>query len=194
MENHRKLIRIVLAITLVAASTQLAVHLAGCNKQAIQAVTISLLRQIPRTWLVLQTDEELTVANIDGGGLLLGPRAGMATAVRRTHWGINLEQVDGGDILVSGREVLIKLPDPDVFDAMIDMSSFRFLTRRSGLQAIADAVFGRSLFRELAKIACQTPPKFSPERINARRADFARRLNEQAAALFAAKDLVVRFE
>lgn len=189
-----KLINIILAIVVVAASTALAVYLAGCSQRTIRAVTVSILQQLPKSWLVLQTDEELTVATIDGGGLLLGPRSGMATAVRRTHWGVDLEKVVVEDIVVSGREVRIKLPDPAVFDSVVDMSSFRFLTRRSGLQAIADAVFGRSLFRELAEIACQTPLKFSPEQINARRAEFVRRLNEQAAALFEARDLRVQFQ
>ena len=194
METCMKLVRIVLAIALVAACAALGVHLAGCNKQAIQAVTISLLKQIPRTWLVLQTDEDLTVANIDGGGLLLGPRVGMATAVRRTHWGCELSDVSPGDIVVFGREVRIKLPDPVVFDTMVDMASFRFLTRRSGFQALADAICGRNLMRELAEIACRTPPEFCPEQIQARRTEFVRRLNEQAAGIFQAKDLTVRFE
>lgn len=189
-----KLLNIFLTIVVLTVSTALAVYLAGCNKRATRAVTINILSQIPRAWLVLRTDEEMIVAEVRGGGLLMGPRSGMAVAVRRTHWGLDLEKIVGEDIVVSGREVRVKLPDPAVFDTMVDMSSFRYILRRSGMHAIVDAVFGRQLFRELAELACRTPPKFSPEQINARRAEFARRLNEQAAALFAAKDLVVRFE
>lgn len=186
-----KFTNIILAIAVVA----MAVYFAGCNKRATRAVTVSILQQIPRAWLVLQTDEELTVATIDGGNLLFGPRSGMATAVRRTHWGLDLEKVVGENIVVSGREVRVKLPDPAVFDTVVDMSTFRCMTRRSGYFALADAVFmGRSLMQELAEIACRTPPKFSPEQIKSRRAEFARRLNEQAAALFAAKGLAVQFE
>ena len=118
----------------------------------------------------------------------------MAAAVRRTHWGIELSDIQLKDVVVFGREVRVKLPEPAVFDTIVDMSSFRFLTRRSGLQAIVDAVFGRSLFRELAELACRTPPKFNPEQIQTRRTEFVRRLNEQAAALFEAKDLHVLFE
>ena len=189
-----KLINLIVAIVVVALSAALAVYLAGCNQRATRAVTINILSQIPRAWLVLRTDEELTVAEVRGGGLLLGPRSGMAVAVRRTHWGLDLEKIVGEDIVVSGREVRVKLPEPAVFDTSVDMGSFRYLTLRSGLQAITDAIFGRNLMRELAEIACQTPPKFSPEQIQARRAEFVRRLNEQAAGLFQAKDLIVRFE
>ena len=74
------------------------------------------------------------------------------------------------------------------------MSTFRYMTRRSGIFAIADAFSGRSLLQELAEIACRTPPKFSPVQIQTRRTEYARRLNEQAAALFEAKDLRVKFE
>ena len=189
-----KFTNIVLAITVVATSIAMAVYFAGCNKRATRAVTVSILQQIPRAWLILQTDEELTVATIDGGNLLFGPRSGMATAVRRTHWGLDLETVVGENIVVSGREVRVKLPDPAVFDTVVDMSTFRYMTRRSGLFAIADAFTGHSLLKELAEIACRTPPKFSPEQIQTRRTEFVRRLNEQAATLFAAKGLAVQFE
>ena len=190
-----KFTNIILAIAVVATSLAMAVYFAGCNKRVTRAVTVSILQQIPRAWLVLQTDEELNVATIDGGNLLFGPRSGMATAVRRTHWGLDLEKVVGENIVVSGREVRIKLPDPEVFDSVVDMSTFRCMTRRSGFYALADSVvFGRSLFRELAELACRTPPKFNPEQIKSRRSEFARRLNEQAAALFEAKSLNVRFE
>ena len=189
-----KFTNIVLAITVVATSIAMAVYFAGCNKRATRAVTVSILQQIPRAWLVLQTDEELTVATIDGGNLLFGPRSGMATAVRRTHWGLDLETVVGENIVVSGREVRIKLPDPAVFDTSIDMGSFRYLTRRSGFHALGDVLWGRSLFSELAEIACQTPPKYTAEQIQARRSDFILRLNEQAKKLFEARDLHVQFE
>lgn len=190
-----KLINIILMLVVVAACTAAAVYLAGCNQRTARALTISILQQLPRSWLVLQTDEELTVAEIHGGGWLLGSRSGMAVAVRRTHWALNLERISSEDIVVSEREVSIKLPAPEVFDSVVDMSTFRCMTRRSGFYALADAViFGRSLLQELAEIACQTPPEFSPEQIQARRAEFVRRLNEQAATLFAAKGLAVQFE
>lgn len=189
-----KLLNIFLTIVVLTVSTALAVYLAGCNKRATRAVVVSLLQQIPRSCLVMETAEELTLASVDGGSMLLGPRCGMAAAVRRSHWGIELSDIQLKDVVVSGREVRVKLPDPIVFDTAVDLASFRFLTRRSGLQAITDAVLGRSLFRELAEIACQTPPKYSLEQIQTRRTEFARRLNKQAAALFEAKDLRVKFE
>lgn len=189
-----KLLNTILAIVAVAAGTALAVYLAGCNQRAIRAVTVSVLQQLPRSWLVLQTDEEMAVAEVRGGGLLLGPRSGIAVAVRRTHWGINLDQVVDEDIVVSGRAVRIKLPEPAVFDTSIDMGSFRYLTRRSGFHALGDVLWGRSLFSELAEIACQTPPKYTAEQIQARRSDFILRLNEQAKKLFEARDLHVQFE
>jgi len=185
---------IFLTIVVLTVGAALAVYLAGFNKRAVQRVVVSVLQQIPRSYLVLESAEELSVATIDGGSILWGPRRGMASAVRRTHWGCDLARIRPGDIVVSGREVRIKLPDPVVFDTMVDMASFRFLTRRSGFQALADAVFGRSLMQELAEIACRTPPEFCPEQIQARRTEFVRRLNEQAAGLFQAKDLTVRFE
>ena len=190
-----KIFHIILVVAMVAACTALAVYLSGCSQRVTRAVTINILSQIPRACLVLRTDEELVVAEVSGGGMLLGPRCGMAVAIRRTHWAINLERVSAEDIMVSGHEVRIKLPDPEVFDSVIDMSSFRCTTRRSGFYALADAVFmGRSLMQELAEIACRTPPKFSPEQIQTRKTEFVRRLNEQAKALFEAKGLAVQFE
>ncbi len=189
-----KLLNIILAIVAVAVGIALTVYLPGCSQRVTRSVTISILQQIPRAWLVMQTDEELTVAEIRGGGWLLGPRSGMAMAVRKTHWGLNLDKIVGEDIVVYKREVRIKLPDPAVFDSVVDMTSFRFMTRRSGFYAIADAFSGRSLMQELADIACRTPAKFSQEQIQARRSEFIRRLNEQAATLFESKGLTVQFQ
>ena len=188
-----KYFNIIVAIVVVALSAARAVYLAGCSKRAIQNVTVQLLRQIPRSYLVLESAEELTVATIDGGSILWGPRRGMASAVRRTHWGCDLARIRHEDIAVSGQEVHVKLPDPSVFDSAIDLGTFRYLTQRTGFQALADAICGRSLMRELAEIACRTPPKFTPEEIQAKRAVFVHRLNSQASGLFEAKGLTVRF-
>ena len=189
-----KSFNIFLTIVVLTVGAALAVYLAGCHKQVVRAVTISVLKQIPQAWLILETDEELIVAEVRSGGLLLGPRTGMASAVRKSLWGLDLEKIVGEDIVVAGREVRIKLPDPEVFDSVVDMSTFRCMTRRSGFYAIADAISGRSLFSDLAEITCHTPPKYTPEQIQARRSDFIRRLNDQAKALFEARDLHVKFE
>lgn len=190
-----KLFNIFLTIVVLTVGAALAVYLAGCNKRAVQRVVVSVLQQIPRSYLVMESAEELTLATIDGGSILWGPRRGMASAIRRSHWGLDLTQIDSEDIAVAGQEVCVKVPDPSVFDSAVDMATFRCLTRRSGFYAIVDGLFSdRSLFRELADIACRTPPKYTPEQIQARRSDFIRRLNDQAKALFEARDLHVKFE
>lgn len=178
---------------LIGGCVALSLYLPGCTEKSIQEVTISILRQIPCTFLVMQTDEELALATINNGGWLFGPRIGQATAKRRTHWGIDLQTVKPADVEVTGKKVRVMLPDPKVLDTALDFSTLRVFSKRSGFQLIGDLARGRSIEHELLEIVYRTPPQFSTDEIQTRRIVFVGRLNRGVAELFRAKRLDVEF-
>lgn len=188
-----KILKLALAVVLIGGLTALAYYVAVRMEHAIREVTISVLRQIPQSFLVLQTDEQLAMATVSDGGWILGPRIGQATATTRVHWGCDLGTIKPEDLDVAGLRVRVRLPNPAVLDTAIDPSSLRIFSKRSGLQVLCDLATGRSIERELVQLICCSPPDVSPGDVEVRRQTFADRLNRQAAALFSAKRLDVEF-
>lgn len=188
-----KELKSITAIVLLGAAVALAVFIFSRTEVAIRRVTIEILRSIPRMFLVLETEKQISVATVDDGGWLLGPRSGQATATTRSHWGVDFQQVESKDVDVSGSDVRVRMPDPTLLDRALDYSTLRLITKRSGFQFARDLARGRSLERELLEMLSSTPPEYTPDDIRARRMTFIDRLNRQAAALFHAKRLDVEF-
>ena len=179
---------------LVVACVTAAVYLSTRTQAAVRELSLSILRTLPRTFLVLETHREVAVATVNDGTLLMGPRLGQATATRRTHTGIDLDQISSKDISVDGRRVSIQLPTPSLFDSAVERSSVRVLAKRSGLQALRDAATSRSIEAELLDLLDQKPPSLSQEELAAQRKDFVDRLNRDAGSLFEAQGLSIEFQ
>ena len=159
----------------------------------MRELAIATLKTVPQSFLVLQTDEQLALPTVDGGGWLLGPRRGQASVGVRCHWGCDLQTVSPADVEVAGSTVRIRLPSPALFDSAADLASWRFFGKRSLLQFFGDLATGRSLEAELLMLVPRAVPVPSPSDIELRRAIFVERLNRAAAGLFKAKGLAVEF-
>ena len=188
-----KALNFITPVALLFAAIALAFYLASRTQTAIQRLTIEILRSIPRSFLVLETQREVAVASMDDGGVLFGPRVGHATASRRTHLGVNLEKVTPSDVDLVGRRVSIKLPDPEILDSAIDFSTVRMFTKRSGFRLLWDLASGKSIEQELLGMLGQTTPDYTGDDLRAQRLSFVTRLNDAAAGLFKAKGLEVEF-
>ena len=183
----------VLAVALIACCCALVYALSLHTEQAVRKLTVEILRSIPRAFLVLETQREVAVASVDGGSLLLGPRLGQATASRRTHFGLDMENVGAGEIEVSGRRVTVRIPAPAVLDSALDYATVRMFTKRSGFQLLRDLASGKSLERELLELLGKTTPEFTGEDLRFQRQSFVDRLNHGAGEMFKAKGLTVEF-
>ena len=188
-----KLLKIALAVVFIGGLTALAYYVAVRMEHAIREVTISVLRQIPKSFLVLQTDEQLAMATVSDGGWILGPRIGQATATMRVHWGCDLGTIKPEDLDVAWLRVRVRLPNPAVLDTAFDPSSLRIFSKRSGLQVLRDLATGWSIERDLVRLICSAPPDMSPSDVEVLRQMFADRLNRQAIDLFQAKHLAFEF-
>lgn len=166
---------------------------AAPSEDEMRELAIATLKTVPQSFLVLQTDEQLALPTVDGGGWLLGPRRGQASVGVRCHWGCDLQTVSPADVEVAGSTVRIRLPSPALFDSAADLASWRFFGKRSLLQFFGDLATGRSLETELLRLVPRAVPHPSPADIELRRAIFVERLNRAAAGLFKAKGLAVEF-
>ncbi len=189
----RKSIPIILIVLCALAGLFFWQRSAGPTENEMRELAIATLKTIPQSFLIMQTDEQLALPTVDGGGWLLGPRRGQASVRVRAHWGCDLQKVTPGDIEVAGSTVRIRLPAPTLFDTVADLASWRFFGKRSGLQFLGDLATGRSLETELLRLVPGAVPHPSPADIELRRSVFVERLNRAAAGLFNAKGLAVEF-
>ena len=189
-----KLMKILLASLLVGGCVAAAVYFAVRSDRAVRNLTISLLRDVPSSFLVLEASEQLAVATINSGGWILGPRIGQVVAKRTTYWGVDLTQVRPEQIEVDGTRVRVRLPAPGVLDVAVDLSTLQFYTKRSGLQLLGDLAMGRSLEHDLMAMVYRNQPEPTSEEVESRRLEFAARLNNDVAKLFESKGLTIQFE
>lgn len=188
-----KIIRILMAVSIIAGCVVMAFYMGIRSDRTVRELAISVLRDVPRSFHVMESSEQLTVATINSGGWLLGPRIGQVVAQRTTYWGIDLTVVQPGDIVVGGNQIRVRLPAPDVLDVAVDLSSLHFFTKRSGLQLLGDLATGRSLEHDLMTLVYCGQPEPTTDEIESRRREFVARLNRDVAELFREHNLVVEF-
>ena len=193
MEGTLKILKILLASLLVGGCVAAAVYLAVRSDRAVRNLTISILRDLPKSFLVLESSEQLAAATINSGGWILGPRAGQVVAKRTTYWGVDLTQVMPEQIDVDGTRVRVRLPAPGILDVAVDLSTLTFITKRSALQLLGDLAMGRSLERDLMELVYRNQPEPTTEETEARRLEFAARLNSDVTKLFESKGLMIEF-
>ena len=166
----------------------------GGDEVRARELVISVLRTVPRSFLVLLTDETIVVSHQDRSSWLMGTRKGQSAIEVRIHWGVDLEKIVRSDIIVDGSRVRVRLPDPEVFDVVPDLDSWRYTGKRSGLHVIADSVRGTSLEHELLRDVQRTVGPSRPGWREPPKQDLLDRINHQTARLFEDAGLDVRFE
>ena len=188
-----KTMKFLLAALLISGCVAAAVYFAVRSDRVTRNMTISILRNLPKSFLVLETTEQLAVATINSGGWILGPRIGQVVAKRNSYWGIDLTQIKPEQIEVDGTRVRVPLPAPSLLDVAVDLSTLHFFTKRSGLQLLGDLAMGRSLENDLMALVYRNQPEPATDEIESRRREFVARLNRDVAKLFESKGLAIEF-
>jgi len=156
--------------------------------------TLSLLRQIPQQYLITSRQEFLNVNVVDEGGWLLGPREGMSCIRITTYCGVDLHQLTPGDIRMTDRLIVIKLPEPSLLSVDADLGSYGFVTKSSGLQHIRDALRGHPVHNELFEKTKAAIDSYRSSGYPEAREEIVTRLNRNIHELFLPVGLEVRFE
>ncbi len=112
-------------------------------------VVLSLLKSENLTFLVTDKLTSQICVDISENNPLLGKREGILIGTVTMYYGIDLSKIDLSTIKKDNNEIIIVLPEPQELDFSVDPASLRFITKRSGLNVIADYITNRSIEKEL---------------------------------------------
>ena len=154
---------------------------------------MTLLRSVPAAFLGTARHEQIVLAHVDSSGPFLGTRKGTVTVTVRSHIGIDLLKVTEEDILIRGREVSIRLPDPEVLDVTPDLSSWRHFSSGSGFQRLRDFLVGPTLMEDLLKSLAAAIRQYRNADVSGERSGIVDRLNREANRLFEDTELRIFF-
>jgi len=80
---------------------------------------------------------------------LLGKREGILIGTVTMYYGIDLAKLDSSSIQKTDNAIIVSLPEPGELDFSVDPSSLKYITKRSGLNVIADYILNRDIEQEL---------------------------------------------
>ncbi len=121
---------------------------------------LSILKSKDLSFLVTDKLTSQICVEISENNPLLGKREGILIGTVTMYWGIDLAKIIPSSIIINKEEIIIPLPKPSELDFSIDPSSLKYITKRSGLNAIADYVMNRDLEKELRDQMKQSAIKF----------------------------------
>jgi len=165
------------------------------KSRSIEKAALEVLKNEELKFLVTDRVGAQVVVESDTGNPILGGREGYLIGTARLYYGMDLSGLGESDLRLSGSVLTITLPQPRELDFAADLDSFRFVSKRSGLMAIADWALDRDQEAELRrqfKTAAITSMR--SEGMIPRKGDILARLNGVAVRLGSALGVDVRFE
>ena len=133
------------------------------------------------SFLVTERLTSQITVEIDDSGLLLGTSSGSLTGVVRMYYGVDLSRVKPASVRMEGGGCVVVLPEPEVLDFAVEVSSLRFKTRRSLLRVIGDRLGNHDLRADLQNRFRSASDRFFREQsLLPDRSTLCARLNEHA--------------
>jgi hypothetical protein len=160
----------------------------------VQTQTLEVLQR--EELLFLATDRVVTQVVVESheNNLFLGNRKGYLIAKAKLYYGVDLNKLSRDRISREGTRVVITIPEPEELDFSVDIDSMRYLTKRSGLQALTDWAMDRDQKAELrSQFKNATYAYMREEDLLPKRAQIVSRLNELAGLVSDRLDMQVVF-
>ena len=140
-----------------------------------------LLRSESLSFLVTERLTSQITVEIDDSGLLMGTSNGTLTGVVRMYYGVDLGRLTPANVKMEGGGCVVVLPEPEVLDFAVDVSSLRFKTRRSLLRVIGDRLGNHDLRADLQNRFRSASDRFFREQsLLPDRSTLCARLNDHA--------------
>ena len=156
---------VVLALLLVAGARPALAYLQRALVwERAERATLSILRSESLAFLVTDRITTQIAIEIDDGSRLLGKREGILVCTVTLYYGMDLKKLDKACIARTNGTIVVTLPAPEELDFSVDPSSFKYLTKRSGFNVIADGLFGKDLEAELRRSVRQNALKFMADK------------------------------
>lgn len=125
-----------------------------------EEAVLSILKGEDLSFLVTDKLTSQICVEISENSPLLGKREGILIGTVTMYWGIDLRKIDPSSIRKENSGIVIALPEPSELDFSVDLSSLKYITKRSGLNVIADYVMNRDIEKELRDQMKQSALKF----------------------------------
>ena len=111
--------------------------------------TMTVLQSEALNFLVTDKITTQILVETNENSPLLGRREGVLVATITLYYGMNLNALSEEAIVYENNRMVIMLPQLEELDFAVDLDSLRAITRRSGLNVIADYVLNKDLEAEL---------------------------------------------
>jgi hypothetical protein len=162
--------------------------------ERIEKATLSVLRSENLVFLVTDKIVSQIAVDIRDSSLLLGKREGVLISTVTMYYGVDLKQLDESCFSRIGNTLVVKLPDPRELDFTVDLGSLKYLTKRSGLNVIADFLCNKDLDEELRQgIHNHAATFMTDKKLLPTRDKIVKQLNAFAAPLFQEKGVTIEF-
>ena len=126
----------------------------------IEKSVLTLLKSENLSFLVTNKLTTQIVVEISNNSSILGKREGILIGTVSMYYGVDLREVDISSIKRHNNVLTIKLQTPKELDFSVDPSSFKYITKRSGLNVIADYVMNKNIEAELRTSMKKSAEKF----------------------------------
>lgn len=125
-----------------------------------EKAVLSILKSEDLSFLVTDKLTSQICVEISENSSLLGKREGILIGTVTMYWGIDLSKISPSSIKKENSGIVITLPEPSELDFSVDLSSLKYITKRSGLNVIADFVMDRDIEKELREQMKESALKF----------------------------------
>lgn len=159
-------LRLIIAILLLCAIAWFAISTYNklTSTTRTESAVLSILKSEDLTFLVTDKLTSQICVEISENSSLLGKREGILIGTVTMYWGIDLSKITPSSVRKEDSRILIDLPEPSELDFSVDLSSLKYITKRSGLNVIADYVMNRDIEQELRNQMKQSAIKFFKKR------------------------------
>lgn len=115
----------------------------------IEKATLTVLKSENLAFLVTDRIVSQIAVEITDSSPLLGKREGILIGTVTLYYGVDLQKLDKSCLSRVGNALVVTLPEPRELDFSVDPASFRYITKRSGLNVIVDFLWNKDMEAEL---------------------------------------------
>lgn len=135
--------------TVVAMTRPVRIVKTGLDWRVVEKRTVELLKSEAMAFLV--TDRLVTSVLVEAreDNLILGRREGYLIARVKLFYGVDIASMTASAIKRRGNKLVIALPPPRLLDFSVDFDKSRYVSKRSGLAAIADSITDKNMLAGL---------------------------------------------
>ena len=130
----------------------------------VEKATLAILKSENMAFLVTDRKTSQIEVEVNDSSPLLGRREGHLIGPVTLYYGIDVQALDSSCLSHIGDRMIVRLPEPRELDFTMDPGAFRYVTKRSGWNVVADFVLDKNLETELRQQVHQQALTFFTER------------------------------